>query len=726
MISLYAISGLINFVTSALLGWLVFAQSKKKEYTKIVFSLFSLAVAFWSLGYFIWQVSETPGSALFWIKFLMAGAIFIPIFYLHFVINFLKLPNKKFLLLSGYFLGFLFLVLDLFGKYFISGIEPKLGFKFWPVPGTIFHFFLFIFFLYVAYSTFLLLKKLKSTTGTWRNQILVTLIGMTVGFAGGSTNYFLWYDIPVPPVGNFLILVFIISIAYAIVRYRFLDVRIIVRKSTIHVIEALFLFLSFHLAVWIKQAAFGTLYSREALTLGALIALLIVYIYAKFDLWIKKIANQWFFGELFAHEETLRNLSHRLTTMMDLNELVEVILRTIEKTMNTQRTAIVLRHGDEFVLEKSLGTGFDKSILKFKENRLTAYLARTKLALVYDELTLLINNLRGGQEGQEQDRRGELELVAKDMKTIKAELCLPLILHDQIRGLIVTGGKVSKSAFTKEDIDLLETLASQASFAIENARLYFDMEQEVKERTLELRQINRRLEDLLEIKSEFLDIASHQLRTPTSIIRGMLSMVIDGSAGKRREEFIHDSFEASERLTTIINDLLEATEMEGKELSVSLKKTSLFDLLLKSINFFQEPAEGKGLELIFKPAPNLRASPLIRLDRERFRSAIDNLIDNAVKYTLQGSVTISALQTAAKATITISDTGIGLSQADIGKLFQKFTRGETASRMVPNGSGLGLFIVRKIIEAHGGKVEVESPGQGKGTTFTISLPIERG
>ena len=398
-------------------------------------------------------------------------------------------------------------------------------------------------------------------------------------------------------------------------------------------------------------------------------------------------------------------------------KIVNSLSHNIAQAMGIESVSFFLAHGSGFERERVDRFNFGNQPLEFDGNSMTSYLSQHKKAIVEEELRLL------ARDSAHSLIREELLEVVKDMNSLGVVVVVPLTLRGELRGFITLGEKVSHDAFTKEDIELVEGVAKQAAIAIENARLYYGMEQEVSERTLELREANQRLEDLLEVKSEFLDIASHQLRTPTSIIRGMLSMVVDGSAGKQEKEFIYDSFQASERLTVIINDLLDATELEGKEMKVELKEVSLFELLEKSVKLFEKPAQTKGIDLIFKPAPNLRTSPLLRLDTDRFRSAVENLIDNSVKYTRVGSVTVSARQTPNQVFITVKDTGIGVRKDDLGKLFQKFSRGEDASKMAPNGSGLGLFIAKKIVEAHDGKIEASSPGRGEGTSFLITLPV---
>lgn len=210
----YGLSALINFATCLLLGLFGFFKGKGDKITRS-FLWFCLSISFWSISYFIWQLAEDEKTALLWSRILMAGAIFIPIFYLHFVVNLLYLfrQNKK-IIISGYLIFLFFLLAD-FTPFFIKEVAPELSFRFWPKPGLLFHPFIIIWFAYVIYATYLLSKELSSPSEFRRVQIKYLLCGIILGYLGGSTNYFLFYDIPIPPIGTICVTFFVIFTLYA-------------------------------------------------------------------------------------------------------------------------------------------------------------------------------------------------------------------------------------------------------------------------------------------------------------------------------------------------------------------------------------------------------------------------------------------------------------------------------------------------------------------------------
>jgi len=274
---------------------------------------------------------------------------------------------------------------------------------------------------------------------------------------------------------------------------------------------------------------------------------------------------------------------------------------------------------------------------------------------------------------------------------------------------------------------LLESLANQSSIALENARLYQivqdlsqNLEQKVKEQTKDI-------QALLAMKSEFLKVVSHQLNTPVSIIKSMLSMMVEGSVkGEKLEEFIKKSYLSSERLYTILSDILAAQGLIGREMPINLSLCQIEEIIEKQVEHFKIQTEMKGLKITFKKPKELLPTTLA--DSEMIERIISRLIDNAILYTERGGeieVSIKSKKEDSKdfIVILVKDSGIGLTEEEKKKLFTLFWRGQRATGLHPNGSGLGLFIVENLIEIHKGKIEVQSEGKDKGSTFIITLPI---
>jgi signal transduction histidine kinase len=243
----------------------------------------------------------------------------------------------------------------------------------------------------------------------------------------------------------------------------------------------------------------------------------------------------------------------------------------------------------------------------------------------------------------------------------------------------------------------------------------------------ELEVLNKKLKKTDQAKSEFLSIAAHQLRTPLTGIKGYLSMFLEGDFGKipknQRTE-LEKIFISSDRLTRLIDVFLNVSRIETGRLELRLESVSIEQILDEVVVSIEQQAKDKKLKLtIQKPSKPL---PKMMLDHDKLHDVMMNLVDNSIKYTKKGWVNVRLSSSKSLVVFEVRDSGIGIAPEEIDKLFEKFSRAEAVSRIHTGGSGLGLFIAKKIVEAHGGRVWAESNGEGKGSTFTFTLPIEEG
>jgi len=261
---------------------------------------------------------------------------------------------------------------------------------------------------------------------------------------------------------------------------------------------------------------------------------------------------------------------------------------------------------------------------------------------------------------------------------------------------------------------------------------------------------NDKLQKLDNAKSEFLSIASHQLRTPPTAIKGYSSLLLEGSYGKLTPEqsvALNNVYKRNEDMITLIDNLLETSRIESGTIKFDFSKLKLEDLLkdIYETLIFKSKEKGVSLEFVKSEAP----LPEITADKDKLKEVLSNLVDNAVKYTKKGFVSVktelqkgfTALSTESSnpvpivgaekedqekevIRIVVSDTGIGIPKTELPFLFQKFSRGKDISRLNVSGTGLGLFVGKEIMEALGGRVWAESDGEGRGSRFIVELPVE--
>jgi signal transduction histidine kinase len=235
---------------------------------------------------------------------------------------------------------------------------------------------------------------------------------------------------------------------------------------------------------------------------------------------------------------------------------------------------------------------------------------------------------------------------------------------------------------------------------------------------------NEQLHELDRMKDDFVASVSHELRTPLTSIRGYLELVLDGEAGDLRDEqreFLAIVDRNADRLLHVVGDLLFVAQVGAGRIALEASPTDVEEVVREAAEAARPAAAAKGIKLEL----DVDGIGELTADRARLAQVLDNLISNAVKFTPSGGcVAVRSSRDGDVAIVEVSDTGMGISEEDQGKLFQRFFRADSATDQAIQGTGLGLAIVKAIVEAHDGAISVVS-ASGKGTTFRVELPIER-
>lgn len=235
---------------------------------------------------------------------------------------------------------------------------------------------------------------------------------------------------------------------------------------------------------------------------------------------------------------------------------------------------------------------------------------------------------------------------------------------------------------------------------------------------------NQRLKELDQLKTEFISVASHQLRTPLSAIKWSLKMLMDKDAGPlthQQEDMVTKSYQSNERMITLINDLLDVSRIEENRFTYTFVEEALDPILRELIDEMQHTAQEKRIALLYDPGQ--QPYPVVRIDAQKIHLAVQNLLDNALKYTpVSGSINLRVRTERDEMVLSVQDTGVGIPVHQQTHVFSKFFRGDNVIRMQTEGTGLGLFIAYSIVQKHHGRIWFESH-EGSGTTFFISLPL---
>ena len=251
------------------------------------------------------------------------------------------------------------------------------------------------------------------------------------------------------------------------------------------------------------------------------------------------------------------------------------------------------------------------------------------------------------------------------------------------------------------------------------------LKEERKRKTKELIDTGKKLRKLDKTKSEFISIASHQLRTPLTSVKGFASLLLEeayGKMSKDQKEIVNKIYISNERLILLVEDLLNMSRIERGEMKYEFQEVAIKDLIQSVVALMNVQVKSRGLYLKFHNKIKGNVEVTVKADYKKLAETIGNLINNAMQYTSKGGIDVFLEEKDGQVKVSVSDTGIGILANDIPKLFEKFSRGKGVSELHTEGTGLGLYIARKITEAHGGKIGVESPGKGKGSTFYLELP----
>ena len=712
----YPLSALINAIASTLVFVIVLIKNPRSHVNR-AFSYFAFSVAFWSYCYFLWQISKNTDNALFRCRILMAGAIFIPSTFLHFSISLTGQFKRYFkTIFFWYIVSVYFLILD-FTPFFVKDVKPRLYFQYWPSAGIAYAPFLAIFIFLTIYSHVLMYKSFKDLSDAKRNQIKYVFLGTAIGFLGGSTNYPLWYNIPIPPIGNALVAVYVILVAYAIVKYRLMDITIAITSAGIF---AFVYFFVLWLPFWIG-------YQTKSWFITAIFMFILATLGPSLYTYLRRQAENRLLAEDKKAQELLAKASNGMTTIRELKKLLGLITHLITKLMKVKNAGIYLL--DEatgaYILQSIRHQNINPEPLNKEDNKLIQWLIKTKSPLVHDEVKMQLQ-----QEADE-----ELSSVVEEMRKLDAAVIIPSFIEDLLLGFLILGQRKDNRVYTQENLNVLEVLANQAALAIENAIFYEETGKTLAERFHESR--------LRSIGTLGAGIG-HQINNRFNAIAVPAQVISMKIEKKDLDKLPQDDLkrlviESKKALDSITNDALRGGKIATSLTSFSRKTegyqavpfAKVIDEVLNLLSCKFRLEELNLKQDISSDGSRLWGNPS-QLD-DVFFNLLDNAHDATKKKPLsakEGAITIEPnyqpkvlLHTTRadnkRLKITLEDNGIGMTEEQIGKLFIPFF---TTKATAGKGTGLGLWIIKQIIEAHRGTIEVEST-YGRGTKFTITLPL---
>lgn len=500
----------------------------------------------------------------------------------------------------------------------------------------------------------------------------------------------------------------------SIFKHKLFDIKLIVARSVAYVltmatIGLLYGFSAFSLLGNIIAKNQQITFSQQVIY--TVLAIILVFTFQPIKRFFDRISNKLFYRDAYDFQEVLDNLGSLIVGQIDIEVIMGETLELINNSLRPVKSVFLLT--DE--VNKYYKRYGDVDFINIDEETVIKALDKQNdTVMILDEESIKTDDFLG---------------VLK-----KHDIAVSIRLNTtaQTVGYLLLGPKKSGNIYGSQDAKLLNIASSELAVAVENA-LRFDeiqefnitLQKKIKDATAQLQHTNEKLRALDEAKDEFISMASHQLRTPLTSIKGYVSMLMDGDVGKPnrdQKKLLEEAFASSQRMVYLIADLLNVSRLKTGKFIIEPTDIFLPQVVQGEVDQVSPSAKQKNITLNYH-AP--KRFPVTSLDETKIRQVIMNFIDNAIYYTPQGGK-IDVQLIAKKNTVEyrVIDNGIGVPKDQQSKLFSKFFRADNAQKARPDGTGLGLYMASKVVTAQGGSV-IFSSEVGKGSTFGFSFPLSK-
>jgi signal transduction histidine kinase len=676
----------------------------------MLFMLLSLALASWAFIDYLAITMAQDNATIYAIRSVISFVVIQNTLFYFFAISF---PDKKLTQIPyrKIFLVYSLLVLGLTQSPFLfESVTIKHGTAN-PNPGPVIIFFVIHALLAIIPGLRSLFVKYRRSSGQPKRQLRVILFASTI----------LWLLVPITnfaitlsakttiyvKLAPFYTLAFGALIAYSIVAQKLFDIRSAVARSVAYLLIIGTMTFAYGVALFgIIDVLFqgpSDEFLRQALSVGLMMPLALSFQHIKqfFD----RITNQLFYRDSYDIQDVLDKLGSVVVTEIELHLVLNSTRKVLSEALKTSFIEFVLMRDDQLNFEAARPA----AQIKHPNGVMQVLREQHQDLLIADEL---VTNT------QFHDQFSHNRIA----------LSLRLKTQRQVVGFILFGDKLNGDIYNAQDKQLLMIVANELALAVQNA-LRFDeienfnltLQHKIHEATHKLRRANDKLKALDESKDDFISMASHQLRTPLTTIKGYTSMVLDGDAGKltaTQKKLLGQALFSSQRMVYLIADLLNVSRLRTGKFVIDATPVNLAEVVQQELEQLQETAAAHSVTLEYDQPADF---PELLLDETKTRQVIMNFVDNAIYYTPAGGhIEVQLLNKSATVELRVKDNGIGVPRSERPHLFTKFYRAGNARKARPDGTGLGLFMAKKVIIAQSGALIFDSQ-EGKGSTFGFTL-----
>lgn len=564
-----------------------------------------------------------------------------------------------------------------------------------------------------------LIKTARKSDRQTKRQIQLILAGFVISVTLG-----LFTNVIIPSFSDSfetakfgpVLTVFVVgTTTYAIARHQLFNIKRAIARSVAYLLSLGLIGLLYGAVLYLLSSVLAdhSDFDNTARLIYISLALGSAIVFSPIKRFFDKVTRRIFYRDAYDPQQFLDELNSTVVENIELGILLRHTTGVIQENLKSQFCYIEIK-GTETTKGRLVGIG-EFNLSEQEDKLLKGELGRTgKRTIITDELGPEFSGVR------------EM-LFHNNIAVIVRLLRGNDVSRDDMYYLIL-GDKKSGNIYDKQDIRILEIIADELLIAIQNSLRFEEIQQfnvtlqeKVNDATAKLQKTNKKLREMDETKDEFISMASHQLRTPLTSVKGYMSMVMEGDAGKlnkKQETLLNQAFVSSQRMVYLIADLLNVSRLKTGKFIIDAQPTNLADVVEGEISQLMETAKNKKIKLKYDKPKNF---PKLLLDETKIRQVIMNFADNAIYYTpTGGNVNIDLKEDDGHIYFRVKDDGLGVPQADQAKLFTKFYRASNARKARPDGTGLGLFMAKKVVDAQEGTILFESR-EGKGSTFGFSF-----
>ncbi len=723
-------------VLNFLLGFFVYLKNTKGD-THRHFLFLTVVIGLWTLTNYFSLHAPDEATTLFWIRVVMVVTSFLGPAILLLVASFPRTHST----ISGkwenliLYMGFITSVLAM-SPFMFTSVSVVAG-VITPQPGPALPVFAIQFFGTLIAGFGILIKKFRRAHGLEKTQLKYLLAGIISSFTLLTVTNFVF--VALLQISSFVMfgpiftLIFAGTIAYAIVKHRFLDLSLVIVRSLGYILVMGIFIAVYSVSVFYLQSLLsGQEPSMLLILTSAAVTIGVVSTFEPLKRWIQHKTETIFYRRDYDRADLLKLTSKISTSILSLTKLVDGFIKVLSGEMKISAMAIVIGNDNKKVRlygsdALALQPTSDTQLQQFKHDFQVYEAVKNALGKARDQIIIF-------------DEIDE-SVIKSIMRERQIAVILPLIVNNDYLGCMLLQEKQTGTVYTSEDIKTLQLIAPQIAIALRNALSFEEIKQfnvvledEVLRATSKLRRANKSLKELDRLKDDFVSIASHELRTPMTAIKSYIWMALSGKGGqlsKKQRYYLERSYLSTDRLIKLVNDMLNISRIESHRIALTVGKVDLQALVTEIVAEVKSRTDELDITVEVadhctdRTGKSLGAVPPVIADSDKLSEVVMNLLGNSLKFTpKKGKITISFRQEEDMLITSVTDTGVGMTPDTISKLFQKFglIKGSyKTNQNASQGTGLGLFISRAVVELHKGEIWATSPGEGKGSSFCFSL-----